>query len=126
MTQSTKSSEKVLTEKQVVTSCRAWLKRNGWESFTIYTGGIPTYTGAMVPNPCKGIPDSINFYNDLPITVWIEYKSSIGKLAEEQKEWRDRLLSKGNIWILVNSLSSLKQQVKEILQMWKKEIEDEG
>ncbi len=119
---STKSC-KVLTEKQVVTSCRAWLKRNGWECFTIYTGGIPTYTGAMVPNPCCGIPDSINFLKSKQLTIWIEYKSSIGKLSKEQKEWRDRLFECGNIVITVNSLESLKQQIKEILSLMEKENE---
>lgn len=107
---------KVQSEKQVVQSCKAWLKRNGWITKTIYTGGIPTYTGASVPNPAKGIPDSINFHVKDSLCVWIEYKSSIGKVSVEQEWWHTHLNNCGHIVLVVNSLDSLKIQILEKLK----------
>lgn len=115
-----KMKDELKSEKQIVASCRAWLKRNDWEPFTIYTGGIPTYNGQRVKNPVAGIPDSINFYSKAKITLWIEYKSSIGKVKEDQRDWHKRLTECNNKVIIVNSLESLKIQIKEIIELHEK------
>jgi hypothetical protein len=102
---------KILSEDQVKNTCINYLKKQGWEITTIYTGGVPTSTG-LIPNPAKGIPDCIATHKEFEKLVWIEWKKSHGgKLSEFQIEFHERLKHCKQLVFVVNSLDSLKKQL---------------
>src|SRR5271156_1242470 len=61
-------------ESQVVKECNDWLRSQGYEVKTIFTGGIPIGNGALVPNPCEGVPDAMVFDYRRKELFFIEYK----------------------------------------------------
>lgn len=107
-------TRKKKSEDQVVKTCNAYLKKNGWYPHTMFTGGIPIGGGRYASNPCKGIPDCIAFNPTLRKLLWIEYKKEEGGvLSTEQKIWHERLKRTDQLIFVVNSLKSLKQQLEE-------------
>jgi hypothetical protein len=111
-----KKAERVQTEKQVVASCTAWLRKNGWITRTLYTGGIPLGGGRLGTNPAKGIPDCLILHISLKKLIWVEYKKSKGGiLSPEQRAWHKSLGDVGQTVIVVNSLKSLKEQLNVTL-----------
>jgi len=108
------TTEKKLTEEQVVAICNKYLKDSGWETNTIFTGGIPLGGGRYATNPCKGIPDCIAINRKLGKVIWIEYKKSHGGIVStDQEYWHKMLRAGGQIVFVVNSLKSLKEQLDE-------------
>lgn len=105
---------KIQSEDEVVKQCTKYLQENGWQTNTIYTGGIPIANGFRATNPSKGIPDSINFHTGTKRTVWIEYKKSHGGvISSEQKAWHNILKHCGcEVWV-VNSLKCLKEFLED-------------
>ncbi len=109
----TKPKESGQTEKQVVASCHRWLKKEGWVVKTMFTGGIPIGGGRMATNPAKGIPDCLIFNLSLKELIWVEFKRTKGgKVSPEQEMWHKMLRNCGQAVIIVNSLKSLKEQLK--------------
>jgi len=101
-----------LSEDQVKDQCVTYLKSRGWESITIYTGGIPIGGGRYAENPAKGIPDTIA--KKVPKKVWIEYKKSHGGIVSpEQAWWHTWLRACGDTVLVVNSLEVLKEGMNE-------------
>lgn len=99
-------------EDQVKSACLTYLEKRGWESFTLYTGGIPLPSGKRAPNPVKGIPDTILYHPGLGKIVWLEYKRTVGGIvSDHQQQWHDRLRAGGHTVWLVNSLDSLKHHL---------------
>jgi hypothetical protein len=106
------------TEKQVVASCRTYLKKQGWVTKLVYTGGIPIGFGKLAANPCKGIPDCLAFHVPTQTFLWIEFKKgSGGILSEEQMAFHALLRSCGQTVLVTNSLATLKAQLNEIAIM---------
>ncbi len=107
---------KIQSEDEVVKQCVDYLRKNGWTTKTLFTGGIPVGNGRFVTNPAKGIPDSINFHIGTKRCVWIEYKKSHnGLISPEQKDWHNLLKHCGyEIWV-VNSLKCLKEFLDETI-----------
>lgn len=92
-------------EKDVVKSCNAYLKRNGWIIKTAYLGGIPLGGGKLAANPLKGFPDCMAFHLDTKRFLLIEYKrESGGKLSDDQIYFHKLLRHVGLEVIVVNSL----------------------
>lgn len=104
------TTDKLLTEDQVVKQCTEYLRKNGWITKTIYTGGIPLGNGRYATNPAAGIPDSIAFHIGDKRVLFIEYKKSKGGLmSQDQKEWHDLLRHCKQKVLVINSLESLKE-----------------
>lgn len=105
---------KVQSEEEVVKQCVDYLRKNGWITKTLFTGGVPIGQGRYATNPAKGIPDSINFHIGTKRLVWIEYKKSHnGVISQEQKEWHNLLITCGcEVWV-VNSLKCLKEFLED-------------
>jgi hypothetical protein len=98
-------------EKLVRDQCNTFLKNNGWVVKTIYTGGIPVM-GRLVPNPCKGIPDTICFNIVTKRRIWIEYKRNEGgKLDIEQIKFHELLTMVGDEVFVVTSLKTLQEML---------------
>lgn len=107
-------SDKDQTEIQVVTECTKYLRKNGWITKLLYTGGIPLSGGGRAPNPCKGIPDSIAFHPATNRLIWIEYKRSKGGLvSEEQVQWHKLLDVCGQEIYVINSLKLLEEVLEK-------------
>lgn len=105
---------KIQAEEEVVKQCTDYLRKNGWVTKTIYTGGIPIGSGKYATNPAKGVPDCIMFHIGTKKIVWIEYKKSHGGIvSQEQKEWHNLIrYCGGEVWV-VNSLKLLKELLDE-------------
>lgn len=103
-------SDKIQSEDEVVKECKDYLKKNGWDPRTIYTGGIPIGFGKLAANPAKGIPDCIAFNKKTGKMIWIEYKKSKGGIiSDEQNEWHKLLRIAGHTVHIINSLKLLKE-----------------
>lgn len=102
------------SEAAVVKKCTLYLRKQGWETFKIYTGGIPV-GGKLAANPCKGIPDCIAFHIEKRKCIWIEYKNSEGgTVSPEQKRWHSLLkIAKQHVFV-VKSLEVLKQALEKV------------
>jgi len=77
------------------------------------SGAYKTARGQFVRYGAKGMSD---FYAIGPagVSIWIECKRPKGgKLSDSQKEFLDCINRNGGIGIVVNSLESLEQQLKE-------------
>ena len=109
---STPSKEVKKSEEQVVKECTLLLKKKGWITKTLWTGGIPTKEGGYAPNPAKGIPDCIAFHISSHRLIWIEYKKSKGGIiSPEQQAWHNLLdVCKQEILII-----SSKEQLEVVL-----------
>jgi len=102
------------SEDKVVKSCNTYLKKNGWVTKTMFTGGIPLGGGRYATNPCKGIPDCLAFNDKESVMIWIEYKREEGGIVSpEQKAWHFMLRACGQIVCIVNNIESLKKQLKD-------------
>jgi len=100
------------SESYVVSTCRTYLKKNGWTPITLFTGGIPLGGGKYATNPAKGIPDSINFHTNGQI-LWIEYKKKEGGIiSDDQRIWHNTLRRGGYHCIVISSLKELKEYLK--------------
>lgn len=105
-----KKVDKNLTEKQVKESVVRYLKKKGWEVFTVYLGGIPCGFGRLAPNPLKGFPDLICTNITSGAIIYIELKRTKGgKLSPEQIEWHARLRKCLQIVHVINSIEVLKE-----------------
>jgi len=100
------------TEDQVAAKCDAWLRSQGWEVTTIYTGAIPLPNGRRASNPAKGIPDRYATHLEQKRVAWIEYKRSKGgTCSEEQIAWKVRLKACDQEHYTINSLELLKKEI---------------
>lgn len=105
-----------MTEDQVVKECTIYLRKHGWITKTIYTGGIPLGHGRYATNPAAGIPDCIAFHIVTKRVLFIEYKKSKGGiLSQDQKEWHDLLRHCSQTILIINSLESLKERLNDIM-----------
>lgn len=101
-------------EKKVRDECNKYLKKQGWHVITIYTGGIPIPgTSMRVPNPAKGIPDTLCFKGDKKL--WIEYKKNDGgHTTIYQRDFHYLLKKAGDKVLITTSLTLLKHQLEEL------------
>jgi VRR-NUC domain-containing protein len=105
-----KVPEKNDTEKQVKQKVVAYLKKKGWEVFTVYLGGIPTGGGMLATNPLKGFPDLICTHSTLKSMIFIELKRTKGgKLSDPQILWAHRLQRCNQRWLSVTSIDDCKK-----------------
>ena len=108
------TQDKKQTEDEVKKSVLAYLKKNEYIAKTVFLGGIPTPSGMLVPNPLKGFPDLIVMHPAKQLFFLIELKKSHGGvLSQEQILWHKMLKHCKIPVLVVNSLQSLKQQLKE-------------
>jgi len=81
--------------------------------YRINSGALKTPSGGFVKFGAKGMSD---YYAIGPagISIWIECKRPVGGvLSAAQKEFLDCINRNGGIGIVVNSIESLEQQLKE-------------
>ena len=55
----------------------------------------------------------------VPISVWIEFKTSTGKLSEHQKNFKDKVESYGGFYCIVRSIDDMESSLDDV----KKEVE---
>lgn len=100
------------TEDQIVSSCKRYLKKQGWITKTVYLGGIPIGYGRYARNPLKGFPDCMCFHPEKHLFLVIEFKKGSGGIVSEEQRYFHDLLRECNIAVfIVSSLESLKEQL---------------
>ena len=102
-----------LGENSVMSMVAQWLALHHIPHWRINSGGLKTERGHLVRFGAKGMSD---YYAIGPagISIWIECKRPVGgRLSEPQKEFLDCINRNGGIGIVVNSIESLEQQLKE-------------
>ena len=72
------------------------------------------YRANRSPFQIKGIPDIQGIFRGRPL--FIEVKSQDGRLSLEQKDFRDRAIAEGAIWILARSVSDVEEKLKEVMR----------
>ncbi|WP_186648926.1 hypothetical protein [Fluviispira vulneris] len=101
-------------ERDVRASCNGYMRDFlKFTAVTLFTGGIPTRSGYLAPNPAVGIPDTLVFNKFKRIVFWVEYKRNFGGvLSPEQQKMHADLQACGAIVLVVTSLDDLKSQLK--------------
>lgn len=104
-------TEKLLTEKQVKIKVVGYLRKQGWEVFTVYLGGIPTGLGMLASNPLKGFPDLICTHSGQKEIMYVELKKTKGgKVSTEQLVWHARLRDCNQKVYVITSIEDLKKE----------------
>ena len=98
-----------------------WLKYNNLLAVRLNNIPVPVKGGGFRPVAMKGLPDAHVDYPFLgvPISVWIEFKTSTGKLSEHQKNFKDKVESYGGFYCIVRSIDDMESYLDDI----KKEVE---
>jgi hypothetical protein len=102
-------------EADVLHAVSQWLALNHIPYWRINSGGLKNSRGRLVLFGAKGMAD---FYAIGPApegkSIWIECKRPKGgRLSEAQKEFLDCINRNGGVGIVVNSVDSLENQLKE-------------
>ena len=88
--------------------------RKVW-AWRVNVGALRDSTGRVVFFGAKGHPDIIARLKPVGYTgfsgrvVWIECKSPKGKMSEAQKEWREKAITYGDLFIVARSLDDVRQ-----------------
>jgi hypothetical protein len=100
-------------ESSVINAVDEYLALKRIPHYRINSGALENSRGQLVRFGSKGMSD---FYAIGPdgISIWIECKRPKGgRLSEAQKEFLDCVNRNGGIGIVVNSIDSLENQLKE-------------
>ena len=103
------------TENEVRKDVQKLLKTYGFISRTLYTGGIPTGSGMLAPNPAKGIADTLVAHPVKKSVFFVELKrNSGGKLSPEQQTFKWDMETSGVKVFVVTSAKMLEVELKKI------------
>jgi hypothetical protein len=105
--------EQGVKEGSVLNAVSQWLTLKRIPHWRMNSGGLKDGHGRLVRFGAKGMSD---FFAIGPagISIWIECKRPRGgRLSEPQREFLDCINRNGGIGIVVNSIESLEQQLKE-------------
>jgi len=104
-------------EADVVRSIREWASYHPEVLLLrLQTQGIPTADGRMRPNDMRGAADFVLQYSccDIPVCVWMEAKSSRGKLSDAQKTFQEQVLRRGGYYFVVRSVQDAEDALAEV------------
>ena len=86
-----------MSEQSIQSSCIKYAKSKGW------------YVLKVIKCNISGVPDSVLFKDG--VTIFVEFKSEIGKQSELQKYQQKQLEAQGFKYYLVNNLNYFKEIV---------------
>jgi hypothetical protein len=89
-------------EDTVKKECIDWLKKNGWFHFNIRQG----------KHCYKGISDRIAMKNG--VVLFIEFKSSKGKLSDDQKKFKKNVDKQNCYYIIARSYKDIEKFIKDL------------
>jgi len=102
-----------IKENPVVDAVQKYLALKKIPHYRVNSGAMKTPSGGFIRFGAKGMSD-IYAIGKAGISIWIECKRPVGgKLSVDQKEFLDCVNRNGGIGIVVNSIESLEQQLKE-------------
>ena len=86
--------------------------------------GVPTPNGFR-PSPNKGMADihAEFMVGGIPVSVWLEVKTKIGKLSPHQKVFRDGVKSYGGFYFVVRSIDDVHEAFNKVFDSSFKRIE---
>ena len=106
-------SLKGVKENPVVNAVMEYLKLKKIPHYRVNSGAMKTPSGGWIKFGSPGMSD-IYAIGPAGISIWIECKRPVGgRLSEAQREFLDCVNRNGGIGIVVNSIESLEQQLKE-------------
>jgi hypothetical protein len=101
-------------ESSVMSAVDEYLTLKRIPYYRINSGALKTPRGQLVKFGSKGMSD-IYAIGPAGISIWIECKRPKGgRLSEAQKEFLDCINRNGGVGIVVNSVDSLENQLKEV------------
>jgi hypothetical protein len=112
-----------LSEKQIETAILYFLNLHGIFAFKLNNTGVwdPIRKVYRKPNSryiIRGIPDICAMIKDGP-TVWVEVKSSTGKVSEYQNEFIQRCRRMGHIAFVAKSVDDVVKHLDEAYPKWR-------
>ena len=111
--QTKNSSLKNVKENPVMDAVKNFLELHQIPFWRINSGAYKTQKGNFVRYGAKGMSDIYAIGKD-GVSIWIECKRPVGgRLSEPQANFLDCINRNGGIGIVVNSVVSLEQQLKE-------------
>jgi hypothetical protein len=101
------------TEADVIRAVDQWLTLKRISHWRINSGALKTQRGQLVHFGAKGMADFYAIGKEGK-SIWIECKRPKGgRLSSDQKEFLDCINRNGGVGIVVNSIDSLENQLKE-------------
>jgi len=108
-----KNPLRMVKENPVNRMVSEWLAIHQIPHWRMNSGGLKDSHGRLVRFGVKGMSDFCAIGPN-GISIWIECKRPVGgRLSKPQKEFLDCVNRNGGIGIVVNSIESLEEQLKE-------------
>lgn len=106
-----------MRESVVSTTCRNWMRRNGWRDHRLHCGLFFTKRGSRIRGEDPGTPDLVfvqPILRGYTRLLYVETKSTKGRLAKAQREKQALLRTLGFAVIVAHSLEELKREVARV------------
>lgn len=93
-----------------------YLKAKGYFAVRLNNVPTPIEGGGFRPVAMRGLPDAhVDVVVDgLPVSVWIEFKTSAGKLSPHQKAVMDSIRLYGGFYFVVRSIDEMESAIQEV------------
>ena len=112
------------SESMIQRSVLDWLKAKGIFAVRLNNAPVPTRTGGFRPVAMKGMPDCHVDYpvEDIPVSVWVEFKTERGKLTEHKIAVREAIASHGGFYFVIQSIDAMQGALEVVEQAVKSRI----
>ena len=106
-----KSSESII-QKAVLD----WLKANGIFAVRLNNIPVPTKSGGFRPVAMRGLADCHVDYpvHNIPVSIWVEFKTEKGRLSEHQKEFKRLIEEQMGFYAVIRSIDEMEDYLKEV------------
>ena len=109
----TKPKEK---ESSIQKAVLDWLKAKKYLAVRLNNIPVPTKGGGFRPVAVRGLPDAhLDFpFLNIPVSVWIEFKTSQGKLSDHQKNFKDSIEAYNGFYCVIRSIDEMESYLEKI------------
>ena len=106
------SSSESIIQKSVID----WLKANGIFAVRLNNVPVPTKSGGFRPVAMRGLADCHVDYPvfNIPVSIWIEFKTEKGKLSEHQEAFRDNIEAHSGFYSVVRSIDDMEKTLQDV------------
>ena len=106
---------KHILEKQVDKQVRDFLELRGWRRIRFQATVIPGAFRTAEPGMADCLYIKYLDRNGVCVALWIETKRAVrGKLADDQRAWRDRELKRGAVVLCVNDIDAFSREYERL------------
>ena len=93
-----------------------WLKANGIFAVRLNNIPVPTKSGGFRPVAMRGLADCHIDYpvHNIPVSIWVEFKTEKGKLSIHQEEFQRRVSEHYGFYAIVRSIDDMESYLNHV------------